>query len=236
MKKRVTRALGSTATILGSALLTVIVCGVLLFALNHMGIKAFTLDSKLLFFLHPIKTYLGHSVFFFLPVLAGYFICFIRLKRSLANYRSDQTQIEKIRFYNGAMEILITLFFAIGVIFTAWGLQNALVSALGDLGRTEAGRLGAWGILNRLVDNGILISLWTTIVGGTGGYLMRMGKYFFLAKHLNRYTEWRQDCSESIMAGGLESIRQHVAGIERSIRVHEETLLPPHTRPKAQRG
>jgi hypothetical protein len=235
MEMWITRALRSFATVAGSALLTVIVCSGLLFSLDQPRMNAFTWASWLTTLFQPVMTYLGHAIFFFLPVLGGYVICFVRLKQSLSRYHKDPVQEEKIRFYSGAMEIFITLFFAIGVIFTAWGLQNALVSALAGLGKTEAGRLGAWGILKRLVDNGILIALWTTIVGGTGGYMMRMGKYFFLAKHLNRYAEWRHNISESLLAEGLEAIRRHVEGIERSIHAREEIAGPPYPHLTARR-
>jgi hypothetical protein len=223
MKKRVTSVLKSIAVILGAAFLTVLACSGLLIYFDASGMNEFIPPPWMATVFQWLMTYLGSAIFFFVPVLTGYVICFVRLKQSLSTYRSDLAQAEKIRFYSGAMEILTTLFFAIGVIFTAWGLQNALVSALEGLGRTEASRLGAWGILKRLVDNGILIALWTTIVGGTGGYLMRVGKYFFLAKDLNRYVEWREGRSESILADGLESLRRHVEGIEQSIRAREET-------------
>ena len=44
---------------------------------------------------------------------------------------------------------------------------------------------GAFAILQRMVDGGILLALSTTIVGGIGGYLMRAIKSISLGKQLN---------------------------------------------------
>ena len=81
----------------------------------------------------------------------------------------------------------------------------------------EASRLGAWGILRRLVDNGILIALWTTIVAGAGGYLMRLAKYLFLGSKLNRVVLQNQKEERMQMATLLESIKQHTARIEQKL-------------------
>ncbi len=40
-------------------------------------------------------------------------------------------------------------------------------------------------MLQRLVEGGILLALSTTIVGGTGGYLMRTGKYLLCGEALS---------------------------------------------------
>ena len=199
------------------AFLTVLLSLFFLLTLNQSGLIAFTGGGWLVNSYNLIADRLGYSVLFFTPVLLGYFLFFALLKASLSRYKSEPEQMENIRFYSGGMDIFITLFFGIGVLFTAWGLQNALVSSIGGVSKTEAGQLGAWGILQRLVENGILIALWTTIVGGIGGYLMRVAKHFFLAKELSRCLNWRQEQEKHTFFEALESIRHHVERIEENI-------------------
>ncbi len=72
-------------------------------------------------------------------------------------------------------ELWISLFFGIGVLWTAIGMRAALLQALGS-GAAAVEAEGAAGILDRLVQGGILTALTTTIVGGAGGYLLRVYK------------------------------------------------------------
>ena len=211
---RIMRSGGITLLV---AFLTVLLSSFFLLALNQAGIIAFTGGGWLVNSYNLIAHYLGYSVLFFIPVLVGYFLFFVLLKTSLSRYRSDPVKIDDIRYYSGGMELFIAIFFGIGVLFTAWGLQNALVSAIGGVSKTEAGQLGAWGILKRLVDNGILIALWTTIVGGIGGYLMRFAKHFFLGKELSRCLNWRQEQEKKTFFEALESIKLYVERIEQNI-------------------
>ncbi len=199
------------------ALLTLVLSAFVVFALAQVGLIAFTGGGWLVDSVNLIISYLGHSMLFFIPVFLGYCFFFARLKACLARYEADPEnfdQAEDVRFYNGGMELFITLFFAIGVLFTAWGMQNALVSALGNVSKAQAGEMGAWGILKRLVDNGILVALWTTIVGGAGGYLMRLVKYIFVGKALIRYTSRVQDAERKDFFEKLTSIQSSVKRIE----------------------
>ncbi len=82
-------------------------------------------------------------------------------------------------------DIWTSLFFGIGVIWTAIGMRSALLFALGDGNIVAAA--GAFAVLQRLVDGGILTALSTTIVGGAGGYLMRVAKTLLLGPQLKRY-------------------------------------------------
>ena len=204
----------SGGIILLVASLTIVLCAFVLLTLNQAGMIAFTGGAWLISSYNLMARCLGSSVLFFVPVVFGYFIFFALLKASLCRFQSDPKELDNIRFYSGGMDILITLFFGIGVLFTAWGLQNALVSAIGGVSQTEAGQLGAWGILQRLVDNGILIALWTTIVGGVGGYLMRLAKHFFLGRELIRFSNHRMEQDKMRFFEGLESIQRHLEEIE----------------------
>ena len=64
-------------------------------------------------------------------------------------------------------DIWTTLFFGTGDIWTAIGMRSALIFALGD--RDVALQDGAFAMLERMIDGGILLALSTTIFGGIGG-------------------------------------------------------------------
>jgi hypothetical protein len=68
--------------------------------------------------------------------------------------------------------------------WTAIGMRDALIQALGD--PSSGLDSGAFMVLQRMVDGGILLALSTTIVGGIGGYLMRGLKSVLCGKQLNQ--------------------------------------------------
>ena len=63
-------------------------------------------------------------------------------------------------------------------------MRNSLLVALGGLDAETAASKGAWYILRQLVDGGILLALSTTIVGGVGGYIMKVIKTWCVSKKL----------------------------------------------------
>jgi len=85
------------------------------------------------------------------------------------------------------IDMWIKIFFGIGVIWTAIGLRNALLEGVGGLDASAAAAQGAFVILRRLVDGGILLALSTTIVGGIGGYAMHLIKALVVGKQLQAY-------------------------------------------------
>ncbi|EGW55472.1 hypothetical protein [Candidatus Endoriftia persephonae] len=96
------------------------------------------------------------------------------------------------------LDVWTGLFFGIGVIWTAIGMRGALLQALGD--PTSSAQLGAFVILQRLVDGGILLALSTTIFGGIGGYLMRLIKALSVGGELRRfYLQHHAQQSDSIL-------------------------------------
>ena len=97
----------------------------------------------------------------------------VHLRRLL---RHQEVSAEKIAQMDHLVDIWINLFFGIGVIWTAIGMRGALLEGLGDLNAQSAAKLGAFSILQRLVDGGILLALSTTIFGAVGGYLLRLVK------------------------------------------------------------
>lgn len=165
-----------------------------IYLFSELGMIAIIGTGWLNHTLAMLKGYLGYSIPFFIIALIGCAYYFLRLMDSLGSYKTDsETHVSLVPYYNSGVDNFIVLFFAIGVLFTAWGLQNALESALGGMTKTQAGQIGAFGILKRLVDNGILIALWTTVVGGAFGYFFRLLKFLCAGKKLNAYSAWKKE-------------------------------------------
>lgn len=109
-----------------------------------------------------------------------YWLQLHRLDRLLAE---PEPALDRALRHEQMLDLCANLFFGVGVIWTAIGMRHALLHALGDpAGTAEA---GAFAVLQRLVDGGILLALSTTIVGGIGGYVMRTVKSLVLGRSLN---------------------------------------------------
>ena len=119
------------------------------------------------------------SVFPFAAVLLAFMLQLQRLQRLLAQLRPELDQVVR---HEQLLDLCANLFFGVGVIWTAVGMREALMHGLGD--PSGAANAGAFTILQRLVDGGILLALSTTIVGGIGGYLMRLVKSLALGQQL----------------------------------------------------
>jgi len=134
-----------------------------------------------------IQTNLGSSIWIFLLVLVLYVKdWFFALNELSLREASPNTQaIVELSGYQQKLSLYSSLFFGIGVLWTALGMRNGLVSSLGELDAMQASSIGAFGILERLVDGGILQALTTTVVGGGGGYLMRMATFTSISQPLN---------------------------------------------------
>lgn len=123
---------------------------------------------------------LGYSLIPFSITLMLYLSTLRGLSRNL-----DQKQpVEKIAQGEHLLEVWISLFFGIGVIWTAIGMRGALIYALGDVTHAAGSAIQ---VLARMVDGGMLTALSTTILGGAGGYLMRLGKSLSLGMKLSNY-------------------------------------------------
>ena len=153
-------------------------------------------------------TNLGSSIPVFAFLLLAYFISLGRLR----DYLDQGRPINQVVQLDNLTEIWTTLFFGTGVIWTAIGMRSALIYALGD--RDVALSQGAFAMLERMIDGGILLALSTTIFGGVGGYLMRVYKTIKLGSRLQeRYdTAARADTSE---------MRESLSRIEEHLRVQE---------------
>ena len=154
-----------------------------LYLLDTLGIISISLlrVPEVGAFMDWLRRNLGLSLVPFSITLVLYLYSLSRLSASL----EQAPAAEEVAQMEHLIDVWISLFFGIGVIWTAIGMRGALLYALGD-GDTLAST-GAFEVLRRLVDGGILTALSTTILGGIGGYLMRLAKTFFLGARLNRY-------------------------------------------------
>jgi hypothetical protein len=132
---------------------------------------------------------LGHSVWLFAIVVVVYTLNLNRLHRLLDGAPSAR----EVGELDQLSDVWIQLFVGIGVIWTAVGMRSALQAALGAPGEALTDTAG--NVLQKLVDGGILLALTTTIVGGVGGYLMRLVKTMMLGAALHEFYD-RQNRKE----------------------------------------
>ena len=147
---------------------------------------------------------LGWSIPVFAVLLAAYALTLATLKTRLA----ENTPVNRIVQLDQLADTWTTLFFGTGVIWTAIGMRSALIYALGD--RDVALSSGAFAMLERMIDGGILLALSTTIVGGIGGYLMRVYKTMSVGAELTRRYDEAARADTSEMRRSLERIEQHL--------------------------
>lgn len=149
-------------------------------------------------------TNLGSSIPVFAVLLIAFFVTLGRLKRSLA----DDQPVNQIVQLDHLTDIWTTLFFGTGVIWTAIGMRSALIFALGD--REAALNEGAFAMLERMIDGGILLALSTTIFGGIGGYLMRIYKTVSLGSELQHRYDRAARADTSEMRESLQRIEKNL--------------------------
>jgi hypothetical protein len=130
--------------------------------------------------------------------------------RTLARRLADNAPQNEVAQLEHLTDVWTSLFFGIGVIWTAIGMRSALLHAIGD--PTVAAQSGAFAILARLVDGGILTALTTTIVGGIGGYLMRVIKSLHLGTQLSLYYENLEQCHTERVELLLGDIKESLVG------------------------
>ena len=147
---------------------------------------------------------LGLSVLPFAITLGLY----LHSLRALARRLDDSSPQNEIGQLEHLTDVWTSLFFGIGVIWTAIGMRSALLYALGD--PAVAAQSESFAILTRLVDGGILTALTTTIVGGIGGYMMRVIKSSYLGTKLSRYYEEQEQRHAARVEHLLRDIRESI--------------------------
>ena len=159
---------------------------------------------------------LGSSI----PVFAGLLIAFFFSLARLKNHLQAGRPVNEIIQLDHLTDIWTTLFFGTGVIWTAIGMRSALLYALGEPDTTI--QQGAFAMLQRLVDGGILLALSTTIFGGVGGYLMRVYKSMALGAELQQQYDQAARIDTAEMRQSLNRIELHLK--DRNGPVREESL------------
>lgn len=177
-----------------------------LYVLSRIGVIHFndTAISSPGEWLHWAYTNLGSSIPVFAVLLLAYFITLGRLRNAL----EDSRPINQIVQLDHLTDIWTTLFFGTGVIWTAIGMRSALIFALGD--RDAALQQGAFAMLERMIDGGILLALSTTIFGGVGGYVMRVYKTILLGTQLQQHYDTAARADTSEMRASLHRIEKHL--------------------------
>jgi hypothetical protein len=145
------------------------------------------------------------SILPFALVLAMYFSQLQRLQLLL---RAPQPVLDKVVRHEQLLDLSANLFFGIGVIWTAIGMRDALIHGLGD--PVVSAMAGAFSVLQRLVDGGILLALSTTIVGGAGGYLMRVIKSVVLGEKLTALYMYETQRPADASLAALQRIERHL--------------------------
>ena len=143
-----------------------------------------------------------------LPVFATLLIAWLFTLGRLRMRLQGDDRIERIVQLDHLADTWTTLFFGTGVIWTAIGMRSALMFALGE---PEASvQEGAFAVLERLVDGGILLALSTTIFGGIGGYLMRIYKSIALGAQLQQRYDQAARVDTTRMSDALHRIEAHL--------------------------
>lgn len=98
--------------------------------------------------------------------------------------REDNKELSKLTYYDRLLNTTISMFFGVGVIWTAIGMEGALMHTLGAVGQGQAAAesLSAFGMMERLVNGGLLLALSTTVFGGISGYLLRLLKIVLIGR------------------------------------------------------
>lgn len=148
-----------------------------------------------------------------IPFILIFFFYIFHLNKLKKLLKQDTASLVAVNQLDHLVDIWINIFFGIGVIWTAIGMRSALIKGLGGLDYTTAASQGAFFILERLVNGGILIALSTTIFGGVGGYLMRLFKAVHVGYGLKSYYSNLNDIENNRIIRILESIDQRLASM-----------------------
>ncbi|MCP4695198.1 MAG: hypothetical protein GY859_44630 [Desulfobacterales bacterium] len=164
----------------------------LFYLLNVSGLLVVSAgpEASIVNLLHWCYDNLGLSI---IPFALTLLLYGIYLKRLGALLNADAPAPEDIGSTEEKVDLLMSVFFGVGVIWTAIGMRNALLASLGNMDAETAAQKGAFYILTQLVEGGILLALSTTIFGGIGGYLMRLFKSWTVGHRLSLYYERRDN-------------------------------------------
>ena len=161
-----------------------------------------------------------------LPVFAVVLILFGVSLHALRQRIREARPLDEVAQADHLTDTWTSLFFGVGVIWTAIGMRGALLYALGDPESTAQD--GAFAVLQRMVNGGILVALSTTIFGGIGGYVMRVVKTLVVGAPLKRYYDGVSQQSAQGIQSTLNAMERHLANLAEETPT-EEALR--HERP-----
>lgn len=205
---------GLTAGMFGSAICT----SAILYVLRQKELVTFSAEPmpQVQPWLDWAYSNLGSSIPVFAILLIVFFFTLSRLRASLTAERP----VNEIVQLDHLTDIWTTLFFGTGVIWTAIGMRSALLFALSEPDASI--QAGAFAMLERLVDGGILLALSTTIFGGIGGYLMRVYKSMTLGALLQQQYDKAARKDTAHMRKSLERIEEHLADRDQLMPAEEQ--------------
>lgn len=149
---------------------------------------------------------LGVSAPLFMLVSVVTLITLFRLRAGLSVSPINQARVAHLE---QRIDLAVGLLFGIGVLYTAFGIREALVAALSIPAQESAS-----GVLTALVNGGILSAMTSTVVGGVMGYGMRLVKLFMVSEQLEIFYT-KLDTKE---ASDREKILQEILNSLRSRR------------------
>jgi hypothetical protein len=193
---------GLTIGMFGSA----IGAGALLYLLRQGDFVSFSIEH--LPDVGPWLTWAYANLGMSIPVFAAILLIYLVSLRRLRLRLDRERPIDEIVQLDHLTDMWTTLFFGTGVIWTAIGMRSALIFALSDPDSTI--QQGAFAVLQKMVDGGILLALSTTILGGIGGYLMRVYKSISLGTLLQQRYDRAARVDTSSMRESLERIELHL--------------------------
>ena len=158
--------------------------------------------------LHGSLNWASANLGFALPVFAIVLILFAGTLSQLKRRIRTGQPLDEVAQTDHLCDTWTSLFFGVGVIWTAIGMRGALLFALGD--PADTARDGAFAVLQRMVDGGILVALSTTIFGGIGGYILRVIKTVSVGGELKRYYEAATRQSADDVQASLQAIEGHL--------------------------
>lgn len=149
---------------------------------GYLTIKAvpWQIDSAMFLYRH-----LRLSIIPFCLLLLLYSYLVVRIRWLLSRMVSPA----RIYFHERLLNATISTFFGVGVIWTAIGMESALLQALEGVkeNQTAAAGMDPGELLASLVNGGLLLALSTTVFGGVCGYLLRLLKIGLLGAEWDRF-------------------------------------------------
>ena len=130
--------------------------------------------------LHPLTTLYRHLRLSIVPFGALFILYFYLIGKMRRELDKENPVLSRLTFYDRLLNTTISMFFGVGVIWTAIGMETALMSALDGTGASTG--MTAQGVLENLVNGGLLLALSTTVFGGACGYMLRLLKIVFIGR------------------------------------------------------